>query len=41
MEEEKRRAAWVQPEPKDKKGAIRMYAKNCLPAHMGGAMQTW
>ena len=40
-EEAKRRAAWVQPEPKDKKGAIRMYAKNCLPAHMGGAMQTW
>ena len=40
-EEAKRRAAWVQPEPKDKKGAIRVYAKNCLPAHLGGAMQTW
>lgn len=40
-EEEKRRAAWTQPEPKVKKGAMRTYALNCLPAHEGGAMQKW
>lgn len=40
-EAEKRRATWVQPEPKITKGAIRTYAMNCLPAHQGGAMQRW
>jgi dihydroxy-acid dehydratase len=37
----RRRAAWVCPEPKVKKGVLAIYAASCLPADQGGAMQNW
>lgn len=37
----KRRANWVRPEPKVTKGVLAVYAKSCLPADEGGAMQNW
>lgn len=36
-----RRAAWVRPEPKVKKGMLSLYAALCKPANEGGAMQNW
>ncbi len=38
---EERRKAYVAPEPKLKRGFMRTYAKSCLPAELGGAMQNW
>ncbi|MBA1335304.1 MAG: Dihydroxy-acid dehydratase [Firmicutes bacterium] len=38
---EKRRAAWVRPEPKVTKGILAVYANTCRTADEGGAMQTW
>lgn len=36
-----RKAEYIAPEPKTKKGFMRTYAKGCLPAELGGAMQSW
>lgn len=38
---EKRRAAWVRPEPKVTKGILALYAATCRTADEGGAMQNW
>ena len=38
---EERRKAYVAPEPKLKRGFMCTYAKSCLPAELGGAMQNW
>lgn len=37
----KRRENWVRPEPKETKGLLALFAKNCRPAEEGGAMQPW
>ncbi|MCR1955945.1 dihydroxy-acid dehydratase [Clostridioides mangenotii] len=37
----KRRKNWVRPEPKETKGLLALFAKNCRPAEEGGAMQPW
>lgn len=36
-----RRKNLILPSPKTKKGFMRTYAKNCLPAEKGAAMQLW
>jgi dihydroxy-acid dehydratase len=38
---EERRRKYVAPPEKGKRGFMRVYAKNCLPAEEGGAMQDW
>lgn len=38
---EERRKNYVAPAPKLTRGFMRTYAKNCLPAELGGAMQNW
>lgn len=37
----KRRESWSAPEPKETRGFISVYGKNCRPADEGGAMQPW
>lgn len=36
-----RRREWVCPPPKVTKGVLALYARTCLPAEEGGAMQLW
>ena len=36
-----RKKQYVLPAPKLTRGFMRTYAKNCLPAELGGAMQKW
>ncbi|WP_419024574.1 dihydroxy-acid dehydratase [Emergencia sp.] len=36
-----RKKQYVPPAPKLTRGFMRTYAKNCLPAELGGAMQKW
>lgn len=38
---EERKRQYVAPPPKLARGFMRTYAKNCLPAELGGAMQQW
>lgn len=38
---ERRKAKWVCPPLKERKGCLNIYAKMCRPAEEGGAMQPW
>lgn len=38
---EKRRLSFVRPPLKEEKGCLNLFARNCRPAHEGGAMQPW
>ncbi len=38
---EERKKNYIKPEPKTMRGFMRSYAKGCLPAEKGGAMQKW
>lgn len=38
---QRRKALWVRPEPKVRKGILSIYGATCRPSHEGGAMQNW